>query len=366
MRATIRRAALAVVISATVLSGCGDSLVGPDLQEPAGPVTGDIAIRLPGPMSACPDRPQNLINEVFPVRVRTLRIHDDARDRDVPIDVILPLTQGSGPPVFGRGPFPVVVFSHGGTPYDRRDYTAETDPILPEFTQYWASKGYVVLAPRHRRFPREEWSQPDRTRDITITLDHALQLVRTLDPDVFIDLEHTVMAGFSIGATTAVLIAGMTLPSGPDGNGPVDFTDDRFASALVMTGATSEIEGNTWWRPDWSGLTLPVLSLVGSEDLNNEAGTVPDDFFDVVRESPRGGKHGVLVIGAGHYLGAQPWDTEEELNASQTASVMFLRAYADPPNDPAIVTLAHRSFCGLVDRDMVEVEYHNAPLLGGI
>lgn len=360
-----------MVLGAVALSGCGDGLVTPDpgpltptsAQTEGSGAAGDIGIRLPGPMPGCIDFPGGLFNEVFPIAVETVALYDESRDRDVPVDVFLPAPAGPVPPVFGRGPFPVVVFSHGGSSYDRRDYTADEDPIFPEFTQYWTSKGYVVLAPRHPRLPGYEWSQPERTTDVRFTLDHAFQLVRAVDPDMFIDLQSPVVAGFSIGATTAVLVAGVTLPADPRDGSFVDFSDDRFGSALLLTGAPSEIEGNTWWHPDWSGLTIPVLTLVGSEDYDNEPGTVPEDFLDVVRDSPPGGKHGVMVMGAGHHLGARPWDPPEELEASQTASVLFLRAYADPPNEPAVATLAHHSFCGIVARDLVQVEFHDAPVL---
>lgn len=59
-------------------------------------------------------------------------LHDGRRGRDVLVTVVYPRS--------GRGPFPVIVFSHGAGGDGNQN-----QPL----TRYWASHGYVVLCPTH-------------------------------------------------------------------------------------------------------------------------------------------------------------------------------------------------------------------------
>ncbi len=363
-RFTIPLGFLALVAA---FSACGDSdILGPAADDSGTDGTFETAPGfvedglgvVPGDAETCPEDPSDLVYGAYGERLHTLTVHDPERQIDVPIDVMLPIDPTGLPLVFGGGPFGVVVYSHGGLPYDPTEYTIEFEPMFPEFTRHWVARGYIVLAPRHRHFPDDpEKNQEWRTRDVGLALDHVRDMVREIDPYTFVDLRNPVIAGFSAGATTAAIILGTTHLSG--GLQGLDFRDPRFRAGIFLAGYfTYLIRSDV--RADHSRLDMPILAIVGSDDVGNEPPNTPEDFLGIARDSPPGGKHGVLVNGAGHYLGARPWrgDAPGTLEASQQATTLFLRSYTRPPSPEAVATLSDGNFCGLVPSRLVDVERH--------
>lgn len=103
----------------------------------------------------------------------------------------------------GKGPFPLVLFSHG-TAADAANY----DMLL----RRWARAGYIVAAPAYPRTSRLAAGGPDLTNadrdeqpaDASFVLDRVLALPGLRDR---IAARHIVAAGHSLGAYTTFLLA---------------------------------------------------------------------------------------------------------------------------------------------------------------
>lgn len=162
--------------------------------------------------------------------------------RDLPTTVYLPS---------GRGPSPLVVFSHGlgGSP-DKftRLHTA------------WAEAGYVVAAPR---FPLTSDTNPDhggevadlvnQPADISFVLDQMLAAASDPASQLAgrIDATRVGAAGLSLGgATTYAVIFNDCC------------ADPRFSAAMIMAGAVLVFTGtNDYAR------AIPTLVFHGEDDL---------------------------------------------------------------------------------------------------
>lgn len=139
----------------------------------------------------------------------------------------------------GKGPFPVVMFSHG------LGGTRETYEYLG---QYWAVHGYVAVHVQHIGSDDAVWrggggrsallgamtakNALDRVRDISFAIDQ-LQLLGA-DPAWPLhgkcDLARIGMAGHSFGANTTLLVSGMKMPAIAD-----KVADARIKCAIAMS-----------------------------------------------------------------------------------------------------------------------------------
>ena len=132
-----------------------------------------------------------------------------------------------GLPISSRGPFPLLMFSHG----------SNVDPhFYVSLTEYLASHGYIVVAPEHtgNRFvdnyafaitglgcgtealpsrpcrDDDAKSAVDRPQDISFVLDQVLAGNASVDPAV-IDAARIGMYGHSFGGYTTLAVAGGTV-----------------------------------------------------------------------------------------------------------------------------------------------------------
>ncbi|MEU2349081.1 hypothetical protein [Modestobacter sp. NPDC049651] len=211
--------ACCLVLAAAVLAGCGS-------EQPSAPA------------------PQ-------PVATRTLALHDASRDtaagdhdraaragRDLPTSLWYP--------EHGRGPFPVVVFSHG---------LAARPAGFADLLSGWAAAGFVVAAPQ---FPLTSQGSSDddltdvlnQPADVAFVLTQVLALDRAPgDPlEGRIDERHIAAAGHSAGAATTL---GLLFSC---------CQDPRITAAVVLAGTTL---GNP---VAFAGRPVPVLFVHGSGD----------------------------------------------------------------------------------------------------
>jgi predicted dienelactone hydrolase len=230
-----------------------------------------------------------------PERVLTLErlvFHDRARGRDIPLKIYYP---------DARGPFPVIVFSHGALA-SKDDYAG--------LGQFWASHGYVSIHPSHadsmadggyRGTLREAISDPvrwqNRPRDVSVVLD-AMAHADRLAPELTgkLDLRRVGVAGHSFGAYTSGLLAGVTIHL-PGRQGPQRFADPRVSAAVLLSpqgegrlGLTSE---------SWDHLRLPLLVMYGSLDFG-PFGEPPSWRNEAFLKAPPGDKYDVELEGATH------------------------------------------------------------------
>ena len=207
-----RAVALATVIAAAVFLGATPPL---RAQQPLG-----VAAAKPGP---------------FAVEVASYDWLDKTRDRSVPVKIYFPKT--------GRGPFPVIIFSHGlGGSRDGYEYLG----------RHWASHGYVSVHLQHQGSDTAIWkgqARPlealrnslkdprnaiNRPLDVRFAIDQMEKLNTDRGPlNGRLDLSRIGMAGHSFGAWTALAVIGEVF-IGPGGR-EASLPDRRVKAAIAMS-----------------------------------------------------------------------------------------------------------------------------------
>jgi dienelactone hydrolase len=211
---------------------------------------------------------------------------DSARKRDLPVDVTYP----NGP-----GPFPVVVYSHGdgGSGNDAR-------PLA----RFWATHGYVVLAPSHRDPPSAKngtdpkaWEA--RARDLSFLIDSLPGVGERVAPLAGkLDAGRVGVGGHSYGAYTAGLLAGATIATGKGSKSKTEsFADPRAKAFLLLSPPGAGLRG--WTAGSWTDVARPLLVVTGSRDKGSK-GQAPSWRLDAFRLSPPGDKFALFLEGASH------------------------------------------------------------------
>lgn len=218
-------------------------------------------------------------------------LHDDQRNKDIPLAVDYPIKTGT---------FPLVVFSpgYGGS---HRGYVG--------LSSYWASQGYVVVRLSHAdagqlragQSIENIWEQErpaqwrDRVRDVTYLLD-SLDALERQYPELAGKIDRTKIgvAGHSYGAFTAMLAGGVrTFP------GPVSYADRRVKAIIAMSPqGTGDARGLT--QESWRELTIPALFMTGTNDRGIGESETPEWRRQAFEFSPAGDKWLVVLGGAGH------------------------------------------------------------------
>ena len=212
---------------------------------------------------------------------------DAARTRDIAVDVTYP---------GGAGPFPVILYSHGdgGTGKDARG-----------LARFWATRGYVVLAPSHRDPPSAKnvtdpkaWET--RARDVAFLID-SLSVVGERVPALAgrLDAARLGVGGHSYGAYTAGLLAGATVAPAKGSKNPKtqSFGDPRPKAFLLLSPPGAGMRG--WTASSWSAVARPLLVVTGSRDKGSK-GQEPSWRLDAFRLSPPGDKYSLFLRGASH------------------------------------------------------------------
>ena len=242
----------------------------------------------------------------------------------------------------GKTRFPVIVFSHGN---------GSKGDMYKGFTDYWASHGYVVIQPTHmdstslgfktkRDNMKEMYQQmlqvtDTRRQDMSFIVD-SLDLIETIVPDLEDKLDRTklVAAGHSMGAATAMIVAGMTLLNPMDGY--AETSDETRFKVLLMISDPGTMA--LMPKEPWKGIRVPTLISTGTKDFSDVGSgrinapfkyKIPDSFTRSL--SPH---HYVLIEGADHYLGGLICRTDvpgppqhEALRIAAATSITFLDAY---------------------------------------
>ncbi|MCA9277790.1 MAG: alpha/beta fold hydrolase [Phycisphaeraceae bacterium] len=218
------------------------------------------------------------------VATMLLTLHDDARNKDLKIRVVYPISLRDESENDTKLPF--IVFSHGlfgsGEMYD---------PL----TFHWAANGYIVVQPTHsdsKNLPRRErltmreglrdWS--NRPKDVSFVLDSIATLEEQV-PDIagHIDTARIGVGGHSYGAMTSQLIAGVTPRTRED------LSDQRAKAVLLIS---PQGENNILSSSAWDTLRGPVMTISGSNDTSIE--NEPAEWRKQPFEHSPAGRH-VLV-----------------------------------------------------------------------
>lgn len=178
-----------------------------------------------------------------------------------------------GLPISSRGPFPLLMFSHG----------SDLDPhFYVSLTEYLASHGYIVVAPEHtgNRFvdnyasaitglgcgtllirpcrDADVKSAVDRPRDIRFVLDQVLAGNASVGPAV-IDASRIGMYGHSFGGYTTLVVAGGTVSGA--------LPDSRIKAIAPLSPPASVFEFiNPGLVPLTGNIEVPALVSFGQAD----------------------------------------------------------------------------------------------------
>ncbi|HYI10184.1 MAG TPA: alpha/beta fold hydrolase [Thermoanaerobaculia bacterium] len=246
---------------------------------------------------------------------------DTQRNKDIPFSIHYPTRSG---------PHPLILFSHGfGGSY--RTYVA--------LTSYWASQGYVVIAPSHAdsgrrrdvRRAEDIWESQtpadwrERVRDLTLFLDSLDELERRYtELQGKIDRTKVAVGGHSYGAFTAMLIGGTrTFP------GATAYADPRVKAVLAMSPqGPSDVRGLT--AESWNELRIPALFMTGGMDRGVTETETPEWRRQAYELSPAGDKWLIVLEGARHgsFTGRIEFIEVPRTEQQQLPSV------ADPNRDP--------------------------------
>ncbi|MGF1582043.1 MAG: alpha/beta hydrolase family protein [Gemmataceae bacterium] len=254
----------------------------------------------------------------YPVGVvESLSLHDAKRKKDLIVRIHYPK---------GKGPFPVIIFSHG--------FGAGKDAFAT-IGKHWASHGYVTIHPNHadggtldrmrqlrnqgnngKRIDRDELRKrlrerfrkgrgrgirsrsgglTDRVRDVSGVIE-ALAQVEKKFPAIKgkLDRKNIGVSGHSYGACVTMLVGGVTAKI--DGENK-SLVDRRVKCILPFSAAGTGEYG--LHKTSWKSLKLPTLYVTGTRDIR------PGYRFEWRKEpfelSPKGEKYLVVMDGATHF-----------------------------------------------------------------
>ena len=189
---------------------------------------------------------------------------DEKRDRDVPVMIYAPKD--------AKGPFPVIVFSHG-LGGSRESYVY--------LGRHWASHGYVCVHLQHAGSDAAVWrdsKEPvadlkkaianvanavNRPLDVRFALDQLEKMNK--DDETFkgrLDLDHVGMAGHSFGAWTTLAAIGEVFitPLGRE----VSLADPRIKAAVALS--PSPPRNKDQYDKALGGIQVPCLHMTGTLD----------------------------------------------------------------------------------------------------
>jgi predicted dienelactone hydrolase len=200
------------------------------------------------------------IEREYSVTSEEFQWFDSGRSRQVPVKIYTPTT--------GKGPFPVIVFSHG---------LGRSCQDCAYLGTHWASRGYVSVFVEHAGSDEAAWRgkrQPlkhlkeiyenpatmqNRPLDMSFAIDQLTKLKRDQDPlGMRLDLERIGAGGCDLGAQTAMVLAGQLLPGG------MTAADHRVRAVLAMS--PSVPIGQVPMGIAYNDIHIPCLYLTGSED----------------------------------------------------------------------------------------------------
>ena len=257
---------------------------------------------------------------------------DASRNREVPVRIYAPDRK------HGNGPFPLVVFSHGG---------GESREAFTYLGTHWAEHGYIAVFLTHPGSDRKAIDEQGlrgmggvkdfhlRPEDVRFVLDKLLsddpgsQLVKgRLAPD------QIAVAGQCAGSSTALAMVGLRvdLPEKPDAT----FIDPRFKCAIALSPQPGTQRNNPLREGSWARIEVPTLVVTGTRDFNwtPEARAIPNRTRIPFDGLPPGDKFLVEIKDAEHnaftdsvpYYPARERDPRHHLWIQQ-ATTAFLDAY---------------------------------------
>lgn len=240
------------------------------------------------------------------VEVRYETWRDAARNRDVPVKIVVPKS--------GSAPLPVILFSHG------LGGSVEGGKAWGE---HWASHGYIVIHMQHPGSDEAVWktAAPLQRRVAMKQAGNAANLLSRIQDTRFVidevlrrkaageanwkraDTAIVGMSGHSFGAHTTLAVSGQSFPAA---KAPAA-ADPRIKAAVAFSPKANRRAGPL--DQQFSGIRIPMLNLTGTADGDVIGdGTSPADRMLPYEHMPArdkylavfdGGDHGVFGGGNG-------------------------------------------------------------------
>jgi serine/threonine protein kinase/dienelactone hydrolase len=250
------------------------------------------------PQAASPDTASQEATVPLPAsssRTATLTLHDSARNREIPLKVYYP----------GQisGSLPLIVFSHGyGGSREGYEYLGRG----------WADAGYIVILPTHIGSDTDALAQLglhgasdpaaafEMQRQRAADVHFILSSLKLIDQQVReihgkINNREIGVAGHSMGAGTALLVAGATAAA-PKGAAQ-SFRDKHVRAVIAMSPQGPGEEGFS--DHSWDSVAVPAMTMSGTKDRG--IGGQPAEWrTQPFQHMPAGGKYQVTVSGADH------------------------------------------------------------------
>jgi predicted dienelactone hydrolase len=259
-------------------------------------------------------------------------LRNATRGRSLPLEIYYPA--GLSEKV------PVIIFSHGA---------GGTKDTYERVLSYWASFGYVVIAPSHPDgiapyqpgAPVGQWLRAtiggviknpnewtERPRDVSFIID-SLPQIEQYEPALkgHLDTTHIGVGGHSYGAQTAMLIAGATIRVPGSAAAQVSEGDPRVRAIVAMSPQGTSTMGFT--SNSWRTVDRPVMILTGSRDIM-QTGQTPLTRREPFDGEPTGDKYYVFIDGANHFTftGARLLPNEDPmLTEIDIATLAYWDAY---------------------------------------
>jgi len=220
-------------------------------------------------------RNETTVKESFSIAMQDEVWLDETRNREIPVRVYSPDLK------HGNGPFPVIVFSHGG---------GESREAFIFLGTYWAERGYHVVFLTHlgsdRSVIEEELKSgvkgvfelmaaldgPEkfhlRPEDVSFVIDtlvsHEIQnqLLKGR-----VDANRIAIAGQCAGSSTALAMVGLNvnLPEKKEAT----FQDKRIKVALALSPQFgSKNSKSAFHENSWKDIQTPTLVMTGTKDFN--------------------------------------------------------------------------------------------------
>ena len=214
---------------------------------------------------------------------------DSSRDRHVLARIYYPAR--------GSEPLPVILVSHG-LGGSRVGYAY--------LGRYWADRGYVAVHLQHKGSDTAVWqgaaspmvsmreaaqdiqNMIQRPRDVSFAIDRLREVNQSEGPlRGRLDLGRIGVAGHSMGAQTALLIAGQVLPL-PDGR-ELTFTDARVKAIVAMSPPVRRSKDHPeLFEKIYGSIRVPCLHFTGTRDESPIGLTAARDRrvpFDHIRQA---------------------------------------------------------------------------------
>lgn len=205
-------------------------------------------------------RQEASIEREYSVASTELQWFDVGRSRQVPVKIYYPAA--------GKGPFPVVLVSHG---------LGRSREDCAYLGVHWASRGYVAVYVEHvgsdeavwkgkgqpKKHLKEAYENPATMRNRPLDMRFALDQLEQLKHDsntlaMRMDLTRVGAAGYDLGAETVLALAGQVLPNG------LILADHRICAVVAMSPPVPL--GQVPLEVAYKDIHVPCLYMTGSED----------------------------------------------------------------------------------------------------